>query len=109
MQLVAPDVATVATGLAASMGQFLLTAGAPGKRAVLPHAEVMMHQPHGGAGGTASDIVIRAGMLGRLKRRIAEVTAERSGGRSRRSRSTPTATAGSPRPRRSPTAWPTAC
>jgi ATP-dependent Clp protease protease subunit len=79
MQLVAPDVATVATGLAASMGQFLLTTGAPGKRAVLPHAEVMMHQPHGGAGGTATDIVIRAGMMGRLKRRIAEITAERAG------------------------------
>ncbi len=79
MNLVEPDVATVATGLAASMGQFLLTAGAPGKRAVLPHAEVMMHQPHGGAGGTESDIVIRAGMLGRLKRRMAEITAERSG------------------------------
>ena len=78
-QLVAPDVATVATGLAASMGQFLLTSGAPGKRAVLPHAEVMMHQPHGGAGGTATDIVIRAGMMGRLKRRIAEITAQRSG------------------------------
>ncbi len=79
MQLVEPDVATVAIGLAASMGQFLLTAGAPGKRSVLPHAEVMMHQPHGGLGGSASDVVIRAGMLGRLKRRIAEITAERSG------------------------------
>jgi ATP-dependent Clp protease protease subunit len=79
MEFVEPDVATVAVGLAASMGQFLLTSGAPGKRSVLPHAEVMMHQPHGGLGGTASDIVIRAGMLGRLKRRIAEITAERSG------------------------------
>ena len=79
MQAIEPDVATVATGLAASMGQFLLTAGAPGKRAVLPHAEVMMHQPHGGLGGTESDIVIRAGMLTRLKRRMAEITAERSG------------------------------
>lgn len=79
MNAIEPDVATVATGLAASMGQFLLTAGAPGKRAALPHAEVMMHQPHGGLGGTETDIVIRARMLGRLKRRISEITAERCG------------------------------
>jgi len=79
MNAIEPDVATVATGMAASMGQFLLTAGAPGKRAALPHAEVMMHQPLGGLGGSETDIVIRAQMLGRLKRRIAEITAERSG------------------------------
>lgn len=79
MNAIEPDVATVASGLAASMGQFLLTAGAPGKRSVQPHAEVMMHQPHGGAGGTESDVVIRAEMLGRLKRRMAEITAQRSG------------------------------
>jgi ATP-dependent Clp protease, protease subunit len=72
-------VSTVATGMAASMGQFLLTAGAPGKRLALPHADVMMHQPSGGAGGTESDIVIRAGMLTVLKRRIAELTARHSG------------------------------
>ncbi|GAA1169467.1 ATP-dependent Clp protease proteolytic subunit [Pseudonocardia alaniniphila] len=79
MHAIEPDVSTVATGMAASMGQFLLTAGAPGKRLALPHADVMMHQPSGGAGGTESDIVIRAGMLTVLKRRIAELTARHSG------------------------------
>jgi ATP-dependent Clp protease, protease subunit len=78
MHAIEPDVSTVATGMAASMGQFLLTAGAPGKRLALPHADVMMHQPSGGAGGTESDIVIRAGMLTVLKRRIAELTARHS-------------------------------
>jgi ATP-dependent Clp protease, protease subunit len=79
MHAIEPDVSTVATGMAASMGQFLLTAGAPGKRLALPHADVMMHQPSGGAGGAESDIVIRAGMLTELKRRIAELTARHSG------------------------------
>jgi ATP-dependent Clp protease protease subunit len=79
MHAIEPDVSTVATGMAASMGQFLLTAGAPGKRLALPHADVMMHQPSGGTGGTESDIVIRAGMLTVLKRRIAELTARHSG------------------------------
>jgi ATP-dependent Clp protease, protease subunit len=79
MHAIDPDVSTVATGMAASMGQFLLTAGAPGKRYALPHAAVMMHQPSGGAGGTESDIVIRAGMLGKLKQQIAELTAAHSG------------------------------
>jgi ATP-dependent Clp protease protease subunit len=79
MHAIEPDVSTVATGMAASMGQFLLTAGAPGKRLALPHADVMMHQPSGGAGGTESDIVIRAGMLTALKHRIAELTARHSG------------------------------
>ena len=60
MQFVKNDVATVAMGLAASMGQFLLCAGAPGKRYALPHARIMMHQPSGGIGGTASDIAIQA-------------------------------------------------
>ena len=60
MQFVKNDVATVAMGLAASMGQFLLCAGAPGKRYALPHARIMMHQPSGGIGGTASDIRIQA-------------------------------------------------
>ena len=79
MHAIEPDVSTVATGMAASMGQFLLTAGAPGKRFALPHSQVMMHQPSGGAGGSESDIVIRAEMLSKLKRRIAELTAEHSG------------------------------
>jgi ATP-dependent Clp protease protease subunit len=60
MQFVANDVGTVAMGLAASMGQFLLCAGAKGKRIALPHARIMMHQPSGGIGGTASDIAIQA-------------------------------------------------
>ena len=71
--------ATIATGLAASMGQFLLTGGAPGKRGALAHAEIMMHQPHGGVGGVQSDIRIRADMLTRLKRQILEITAEHTG------------------------------
>jgi ATP-dependent Clp protease protease subunit len=79
MHTIEPDVATVATGMAASMGQFLLTGGTPGKRFALPHAQVMMHQPSGGAGGAESDIVIRAGMLTKLKQRIAELTAQHSG------------------------------
>jgi len=60
MQLVANDVATVAMGMAASMGQLLLCAGTTGKRYALPHARIMMHQPSGGMGGTASDIAIQA-------------------------------------------------
>ena len=79
MLSIEPDVSTVAIGLAASMGQFLLTAGAPGKRFALPRAQIMMHQPSGGAGGSASDILIRAEMLARLKRDIAEITAARTG------------------------------
>jgi ATP-dependent Clp protease, protease subunit len=79
MHTIEPDVSTVATGMAASMGQFLLTAGAPGKRFALPHAAVMMHQPSSGVGGTESDIVIRADMLAKLKRQMAELTAAHSG------------------------------
>src|ERR1051325_10446719 len=60
MQLIEPDVATYAMGLAASMGQFLLSAGAPGKRHALPHARILMHQPSAGVGGTAADIAIQA-------------------------------------------------
>jgi ATP-dependent Clp protease, protease subunit len=79
MNAIEPDVSTVATGMAASMGQFLLTAGAPGKRYALPHAAVMMHQPSGGVGGAESDIVIRADMLAKLKRQIAALTAGHTG------------------------------
>ena len=60
MQYIKNDVATIAMGLAASMGQFLLCAGTPGKRYALPHARIMMHQPSGGIGGTAADIAIQA-------------------------------------------------
>ena len=79
MQLVAPDVATWAVGFAASMGQFLLTAGAPGKRHALPHARILMHQPSARLGGTASDVTIRAGVFSALKTEIAELTAQHTG------------------------------
>jgi ATP-dependent Clp protease, protease subunit len=79
MQLIPPDVATWGVGFAASMGQFLLTAGTPGKRHALPHARIMMHQPSAGLGGTATDVAIRAGVFGAMKREIAELTARHTG------------------------------
>jgi ATP-dependent Clp protease, protease subunit len=79
MQFVPNDVATVAMGLAASMGQFLLSSGAKGKRYALPHARVMMHQPSGGMGGTASDIKIQAELILHMKRQMAELIAEQTG------------------------------
>ena len=79
MMLIEPDVQTWAMGMAASMGQFLLSSGAAGKRYALPHARVMMHQPSGGVGGTASDIAIRAEVLGRWKLEMAQLTAEQTG------------------------------
>jgi ATP-dependent Clp protease protease subunit len=72
MQFVGNDVATVALGLAASMGQFLLCAGTEGKRYALPHARIMMHQPSGGIGGTASDIAIQAEQMLYVKKTMAE-------------------------------------
>jgi ATP-dependent Clp protease protease subunit len=79
MQWISPDVATVAMGLAASMGQFLLSAGAPGKRYATPHARVMMHQPSGGIGGTASDIKIQAEQMLHIKKQMAELIAQHTG------------------------------
>jgi ATP-dependent Clp protease, protease subunit len=79
MQYVQPDVATLAMGLAASMGQFLLSAGAKGKRYALPHSRVMMHQPLGGIGGTASDIKIQAELILHMKKQMAELIAEHTG------------------------------
>ena len=79
MQFVANDVATVGIGLAASMGQFLLCAGATGKRYVTPHARVMMHQPSGGIGGTASDIVIQAEQMLYTKKTMQERIAFHTG------------------------------
>lgn len=79
MELIRPDVATVAMGLAASMGQFLLSAGARGKRSALPHARIMMHQPSAGLGGTAADIAIQAEMLIKHKREMAELIATQTG------------------------------
>jgi ATP-dependent Clp protease protease subunit len=79
MQWVPNDVATVAMGLAASMGQFLLSAGAPGKRYATPHARVMMHQPSGGIGGTASDIKIQAQQMLHIKKQMSELIAVHTG------------------------------
>jgi len=73
MQFVNNDVATVAMGMAASMGQLLLCAGAQGKRMALPHARIMMHQPSGGIGGTASDIKIQAEQMLYVKKKLAEL------------------------------------
>jgi ATP-dependent Clp protease protease subunit len=72
-------VATYAMGMAASMGQFLLTAGAPGKRFALPHAQILMHQPSGGIGGTASDIRIQAEQMLYIKRTLFERTSFHTG------------------------------
>ena len=79
MQWVPCDVATVAMGMAASMGQFLLSAGTPGKRYATPHARVMMHQPSGGIGGTASDIKIQAEQMLHIKKQMARLIAEHTG------------------------------
>lgn len=79
MQFVKPDVATVAMGLAASMGQFLLSSGAKGKRFATPHARVMMHQPSGGIGGTATDIAINAQLILHMKKQLAGLIAEQTG------------------------------
>ncbi|MCG5214213.1 ATP-dependent Clp protease proteolytic subunit [Streptosporangium sp. KLBMP 9127] len=79
MEFVPNDVSTVAIGLAASMGQVLLTAGAPGKRFALPYTRVMMHQPSGGIGGTASDIAIQAEQMMFIKKVLAERIAAHSG------------------------------
>jgi ATP-dependent Clp protease protease subunit len=79
MQLIEPDVSTWAVGFAASMGQFLLSSGTPGKRFALPHAKIVMHQPSAGIGGTASDIAIQAEQFRLTKREIAELTAQQTG------------------------------
>ncbi len=79
MNFVKPDVATICMGLGASMGQFLLCAGASGKRYSLPHARIMMHQPSAGVQGQASDIAIQAEQLVYIKRLMAERIAEHTG------------------------------
>ncbi|MCK1802816.1 ATP-dependent Clp protease proteolytic subunit [Brevibacterium sp. R8603A2] len=79
MQHVKPDVGTVAMGMAASMGQFLLSSGAKGKRYATPHARILMHQPLGGIGGTATDIKIQAELILHMKKQMAELTAEQTG------------------------------
>jgi ATP-dependent Clp protease protease subunit len=79
MQFVGPNVGTICMGLAASMGQFLLCAGAPGKRYALPHSRIMMHQPSGGLRGQAADIAIQAEQMLHIKRLLAERIAEHTG------------------------------
>jgi ATP-dependent Clp protease protease subunit len=79
MQFVDCDIATYALGLAASMGQFLLSAGTPGKRYALPHARILMHQPSAGIGGTASDIAIQAEQFKLTKAEMAELIASHTG------------------------------
>jgi ATP-dependent Clp protease protease subunit len=79
MQWINPDVATICTGLAASMGAVLQCAGAKGKRTALPHARIMIHQPLGGAQGQASDIEITAREIQKLKKELYDIIAEHSG------------------------------
>jgi|SRR5690625_3451219 len=79
MQFIKPDVSTICTGMAASMGAFLLAAGADKKRFALPNSEIMIHQPLGGAQGQASDIEIHAKRIIRMREKINEILAERTG------------------------------
>ena len=79
MQYIQPDVATIGIGLAASMGQFLLSSGTQGKRYATPHARVMMHQPSGGISGTATDVRINAQLILHMKTVLAELTAQQTG------------------------------
>ena len=79
MQYIRPDVATICMGQAASMGAVLLAAGAPGKRRALPHARVLIHQPHGGAQGQATDIEIHAKEILRLRHEVNQILANHSG------------------------------
>ena len=79
MQLIQPDVATICTGMAASMGSILLVAGQKGKRSALPHSRVMVHQPLGGVQGQASDILIEAKEIEKLRTELFSIIAEHSG------------------------------
>jgi len=79
MQYIKNDVCTIAMGLAASMGQFLLTAGTPGKRFALPNTEILIHQPSAGLAGSATDIKIHAEQLLRTKKKMTELSAKHSG------------------------------
>ena len=79
MQLIRPDVRTYCIGQACSMGAWLLAAGAPGKRASLPNARIMIHQPSGGAGGQATDIALQAQEILKLKTRMSEILAKHTG------------------------------
>ena len=79
MQLVEPDVATICTGMAASMGSVLLCAGAKGKRSCLPHSRVLIHQPLGGAQGQASDIMIAAKEIEKTRKELYDIISQHSG------------------------------
>ena len=79
MQIIEPDVSTICTGMAASMGAVLLCAGAAGKRSALPHSRVMIHQPLGGAQGQASDIVIAAREIMKVKNELYGIISEHTG------------------------------
>ena len=79
MQYIKPDVSTICIGLAASMGAFLLNAGAKGKRFALPNSEIMIHQPLGGAKGQATDIEIHAKCILKIKERLNKILSERTG------------------------------
>ena len=79
MQFVPNDIVTVGIGMAASMGQLLLTAGTAGKRYITPNARVLLHQPHGGFGGTSSDIQTQAALINDMKHRLAAITADATG------------------------------
>jgi ATP-dependent Clp protease protease subunit len=79
MQYVPNDIVTVGIGMCASMGQFLLTSGAKGKRYATPNTRVLLHQPHGGFGGTASDIQTQAELIMSMKRQLASITAVQTG------------------------------
>ena len=79
MQYIKCDVSTICMGMAASMGAFLLAAGAKGKRMALPNSDIMIHQPTGGAQGQATDILIHANHIARTKKKLNEILAERTG------------------------------
>lgn len=79
MQFISPDVGTICLGMGASMGQFLLCAGAPGKRYALPHARILMHQPLGGVTGSAADIAIQAEQFALIKKEMFRLNAEFTG------------------------------
>lgn len=79
MQLIEPDVATICTGMAASMGSVLLCAGAAGKRSALPHSRVLIHQPLGGAQGQASDILIAAAEIEKTRTELYNIISKHSG------------------------------
>ena len=79
MQYIKPDVSTICVGLAASMGAFLLSSGAKGKRIALPNAEIMIHQPSGGSQGQCTDIQIQAEQILKIKKRLNKILAEKTG------------------------------